>query len=133
MANKKMTMTAHYEAIKAMLNGEAVENYSVEQAVEFIDGRIAQVAKKNATGGERKLTKTQLENEGTKGVILEVLSNVTEPVTIADMQKLSTALGALSNQKITALVSQLAKANAIERTEVKGKAHFALPSADSAE
>ena len=133
MANKKMTMTAYYEAIKAMLNGEAVENYSVEQAVEFIDGRIAQVAKKNATGGERKLTKTQLENEGTKGVILEVLSNVTEPVTIADMQKLSTALGALSNQKITALVSQLAKANAIERTEVKGKAYFALPSADSAE
>ena len=130
MANKKMTMTAHYEAIKAMLNGEAVENYSVEQAVEFIDGRIAQVAKKNATGGERKLTKTQLENEGTKGVILEVLSNVTEPVTIADMQKLSTALGALSNQKITALVSQLAKANAIERTEVKGKAYFALPSAE---
>ena len=130
MANKKMTMTAQYEAIKALLNGETVENYSVEKAVEFIDGRIAQVAKKNAPGGERKLTKTQLENEGTKGVILEVLSNVTEPVTIADMQKLSTALGALSNQKITALVSQLVKADAIVRTEEKGKAYFALPSAE---
>jgi hypothetical protein len=127
MANKKMTMTAQYEAIKALLNGETVENYSVEQAVEFIDGRIAQVAKKNAPGGERKLTKTQLENEGTKGVILEVLSNTTDPVTIADMQKLSTVLGALSNQKITALVSQLVKANAIVRTEEKGKAYFALP------
>lgn len=127
MASKKMTMTAQYEAIKALLNGETVENYSVEQAVEFIDGRIAQVAKKNAPGGERKLTKTQLENEGTKGVILEVLSNTTNPVTIADMQKLSTALGALSNQKITALVSQLVKANAIVRTEEKGKAYFALP------
>lgn len=126
MANKKMTMTAHYEAIKALLNGETVENYTVENAVEFIDGRIAQVAKKNATGGERKPTKTQLENEGTKAVIIDVLSNATEPMSILTMQKASTELGELSNQKITSLLSQLIKSQAVVRTEIKGKAHFTL-------
>ena len=126
MANKKMTMTAQYEAIKALLNGETVENYTVENAVEFIDGRIAQVAKKNATGGERKPTKTQLENEGTKTVIVDVLSNATEPMSILTMQKASTELGELSNQKSSSLLSQLIKSQVVVRTEIKGKAHFTL-------
>ena len=123
---KKMNMIAKYEAIKAMLNGEQVENFSIKEAVEFIEGRIEQVNKKNAGGGERKPTKTQLENEGVKETIVSALSAIGVPATIGEVQKSSAELGELSNQKISALLTQLVKAGAVVRTEVKGKAHFAV-------
>ena len=123
---KKMNMVDKFTAVKAMLNGEQVENFSVADAIEFINGRIEQVNKKNASGnGERKPTKTQLENEGVKGDILNALSAVGKPATITDLQKSCVELADLSNQKISALLTQLVKANAVIRTEVKGKAHFA--------
>ena len=126
MANK-LKVVDKFSAIKAMLNGEKVENFSIAQAVEFINERIAITEKKNANGnGERKPTKTQLENEGVKNDILNALSAVGQPTTIADLQKSSAELGNLSNQKISALLTQLVKAGSVVRTEVKGKAHFAL-------
>lgn len=124
---KKMNMVAKYEAIKAMLNGEQVENFSINEAVEFIEGRIEQVNKKNANAnGERKPTKTQLENEGVKDTIISALSAIGVPATIGEVQKSSAELGELSNQKISALLTQLVKAGLVVRTEVKGKAHFAV-------
>lgn len=123
----KMKVVDKYEAIKAMLNGEKVENFSIEDAVAFMDERIAITEKKNASGGgERKPTKTQLENEGVKATILSVLSAEGQPMTIADIQKGSAELAEFSNQKLSALLTQLVKSNQVERTEVKGKAHFAL-------
>ena len=125
MAQKKMTMTEQYEAIKALLNGETVENYSTAKAIEFIDGRIAQVAKKNATPtGERKPTKTQLENEGIKEQILSVMAENGNPMTVGELMK---ELGIDSNQKVTSLLTQLRKTNAVVRTEEKGVAYYALP------
>ena len=124
---KKMNMVEKFGAIKAMLNGESVENFSIEQAIEFIDGRIEQVEKKNAAGGgERKPTKTQIANEGIKETIVAVLRESVEPMTIDSMQKASAELVEYKNQKISALLTQLIKANIVVRSEVKGKAHFAL-------
>ena len=123
MANK-MKVVDKFGAIKEMLNGNSVENFSIADALEFIDERIAITEKKNANGGERKPTKTQLENEGVKNTILAVLS--TEPMCIGDMQKASAEMAEFSNQKISALLSQLLKAGKVVRTEVKGKAFFAL-------
>lgn len=123
----KMKVVDKYVAIKAMLNGEKVENFSIEDALAFVDERIAITEKKNASGGgERKPTKTQLENEGVKATILSVLSAEGQPMTIADIQKGSAELAEFSNQKLSALLTQLVKSNQVERTEVKGKAHFAL-------
>lgn len=125
MAQKKMTMTEQYEAIKALLNGETVEDYSTAKAIEFIDGRIAQVAKKNATPtGERKPTKTQLENKGIKEQIVAVMADNGNPMTVGEIMK---ELGIESNQKVTSLLTQLVKASAVKRTEVKGKPYYALP------
>ena len=125
MAQKKMTMTEQYEAIKALLNGETVEDYSTAKAIEFIDGRIAQVAKKNATPtGERKPTKTQLENEGIKEQIVSAIAENGKPMTVGEVMK---ELGIDSNQKVTSLLTQLVKAYKVERTEVKGKPYFSLP------
>ena len=125
MAQKKMTMTEQYEATKALLNGETVENYSIADAIEFIDGRIAQVAKKNATPtGERKPTKIQLENKGIKEQIVAVMADNGNPMTVGEIMK---ELGIESNQKVTSLLTQLVKASAVKRTEVKGKPYYALP------
>lgn len=124
---KKMNMVDKFVGVKALLNGEKVEGFTLEDALEFIDGRIEQVNKKNTSGnGERKPTKTQLENEGIKQTLLGILSANGEPMTIADVQKASADLEEMSNQKISALLTQLVKANLVLRTEVKGKAHFAV-------
>lgn len=123
---KKFNMVDKYTAIKAMLNGEGVEGFGLEDAVKFIDERIVQVEKKNAGNGERKPTKTQLENEGIKTTIMAVLTSADKPITIGEMQKMSAEIAEYSNQKMSALLTQLGKAGVVTRTEVKGKAHFAI-------
>lgn len=125
---KKMNMVSKFAAVKAMLNGEAVEGFTLADALQFLDERIVQVEKKNASAanGERKLTKTQVENQGIKEQIVSAMGEVNKPVTIADLQKSNANLAALTNQKISALLTQLVKANVVLRTEVKGKAHFEL-------
>jgi hypothetical protein len=125
---KKMNMVAKYDAVKAMLNGNTVEGFSLADALTFIDERIVQVEKKNANtaNGERKPTKTQLENEGIKSKIADVLSTAETALSIGDIAKANAELADLSNQKLSALVTQMVKAGAVVRTEVKGKAYFAL-------
>ena len=133
MANK-MKVVDKFDAVKKMLNGEMVENFSLEDALEFLDERISITTKKNASdNGERKPTKTQLENEDIKEQILSVLATADSPMTIGDICK---AIGIESNQKVSALVSQMLTIRKgevnpegkIVRTEVKGRAYFALSS-----
>lgn len=116
---KKMNMVDKFSAIKAMLNGEQVKDFSLADALEFLDGRIEQVNKKNASGN----AKTQLENEGIKEQIAQFLRSADKPMTIGDIGK---AVGIDSNQKISALVIQMVKCGKAERSEVKGKAYFAI-------
>ena len=127
---KKMNMVEKFGAVKALLNGEQVEGFTLQDALTFIDGRIEVVNNKNAKGGERKPTKTQLENEGIKAQIIEVLSAADQPMLIGDIGK---EIGILSNQKVSALVTQLVRANAVVRSEVKGKAYFALAKTNNEE
>ena len=128
----KMKVVDKFEAIKAMLNGEKVEGFTLKDATEFLDERIAITEKKNASGGgERKPTKTQLENEGIKENILAFLATQSAPVTIGAIGK---AIGIESNQKVSALVTQMLTVRKgvavadgkVVRSEVKGKAYFAL-------
>ena len=124
---KKLKVVDKFVAVKALLNGEKAD-MSVADALAFLDERIAITEKKNASGtGERKPTKTQLENEGVKADILSFLATQTAPVSVKDIQK---GVGIESNQKATALITQLVKAGKIVRSEVKGKAHFALATED---
>ena len=128
---KKMNMVSKFAAVKAMLNGEKVEGFTLADAMTFIDERIVQVEKKNASGStvERKPTPKQIENEGVKAQIVEFLRSKSAPVPMADIMK---AVGIDSNQRVTALVSSMVTIRkgevnpdgCIERSEVKGKAHF---------
>lgn len=144
MAKKKMTMVEKFTAVKAMLNGEPVKDFTIEQAVMFMDERIAQTVKKNASGGgERKLTPKEQEkvnaDNALRATITEVLASAEKPMTLGDMAKAHPSL-AISNQKLTSLISPMLTERkgvpnpdgTIVRTEIKGKAHFALatPSAE---
>ncbi len=119
MANKK-TVVEMFEEIKALPG-------LTKEQVEFLEKRIEITKKKNASGsGENaKPTKTQLENEGIKDTIVSVLT--TTPTTITDLIKSSADLAGYTNQKVSALLTQLLKERRVVRTEVKGKAHYALP------
>ena len=119
MANKK-TVVEMFEEIKALPG-------LTQEQVEFLEKRIEITKKKNASGsGENaKPTKTQIENEGIKNTIVSVLT--TTPTTITDLIKSSADLASYTNQKVSALLTQLLKERREVRTEVKGKAHYALP------
>ena len=123
MANKKTVVELYKEIL-------ANPSLTAEQKA-FIEKRIEITQKKNANRGEAKPTKTQVENEGIKSVILSTLS--TEPMTIGALAKANAELTGYSNQKISALLTQLLKVNAVVRTEVKGKAYYALPTEVEAE
>lgn len=120
MANKK-TVVQMYEELMAIPT-------LTEEQKNFLAKRIEITQKKNASGsGENaKPTKTQLENEGIKDTIVSVLT--TTPTTITDLIKSSADLAGYTNQKVSALLTQLLKERRVVRTEVKGKAHYALPS-----
>jgi hypothetical protein len=128
----KLKVVDKFGAIKAMLNGEKVENFSLADAVAFIDERIAITEKKNASGnGERKPTATQIANEGIKEQILEALANAEKPMTNGEITK---AIGSDQPNKVCQLVAQMLTERKgvknpegkVVRTEVKGKAYFAL-------
>lgn len=130
---KKMNMVSKFAAVKAMLNGEKVEGFTLADALTFIDERIVQTEKKNASGAnaERKPTKEQIANEGIKEQIVDFLATCENGVTVTEIRK---ALGIDSPQKVSALVAQMLTVRkgvpnpngCIERTEVKGKALFKL-------
>lgn len=130
---KKMKIVDKYVAIKALLNGEKVEGFTLADALAFLDERISITEKKNASGSnvDRKPTKEQIANEGIKQEILNFLATQTAPVPMGEIMK---AVGIESNQKVTALVSSMltirkGEVNSdgkVVRSEVKGKAHFAL-------
>ena len=80
----------------------------------------SQFEKKNSA--EKKPTATQIENEGIKKVILEVLGD--SSLTITEMQKINGELAEYSNQKISALLKQMVESGSIVREEIKRKAHF---------
>ena len=99
-----------------------VENYAVPDEVrEKLEGMIAQLEKKNA--GSRKPTKTQIENEGYKALMLEVMSD--QPMTVTDVMKAVPEFAEFSNQKVAALMKGLFNEGKVTKTTEKGRSYFA--------
>lgn len=107
----------------------ALEDYKRigdEEMVAFFEKRLEQANKKSTS--ERKLTPHQVENEHIKEGILD---NMEQGVayTIADMLVTFDCFPeGMTPNRLSALLSQLGArgTNQIVRTEVKGKAYFAL-------
>ena len=120
MANeKKMTKREKFEILANLAEVKANP-----MLVEFIEHELELLAKKNASG-EGKLTASQKINEGIKTEILEEMSaNPNRLYSISEMIKCFECCKDLSLPKVTALVTQLVKAECVERVEEKRKAYF---------
>ena len=120
MTNTKVTVRSQFEAVKAVL----LETGHADLA-DFIDGRIAQTIKKNST--ERKPTAKQIENDGYKSDILAWM-DVDTVYTAGDILKgvPSIVASGMSINRVSALMTQLCEAGAINKTVDKRKNFYSL-------
>jgi hypothetical protein len=84
---------------------------------------------------ERKATsktpsKNQVANEAIKNVILSVLSESATPMSIRDIQSANAELSDFSNQKMTALLTQLVDTDKVVRVVDKKKIYFTIKGLD---
>lgn len=118
MANKKTQKDFFNEII------EVLNEVGRDDLVAFCNDRIDKLSRKSSS---KKPTKVQVENENIKATILEVLGEVA-PAT-ATMIATDPRVN-VSNQKVTALLTQLIKADEVVKTVDKGKSYFSLPTED---
>lgn len=116
---KKLTKREKFEMIAKI---DAVASNPI--LAEFVEHELDLLAKKNASG-VGKQTATQKANEELKSAILDEMAK--EPnrlFSISEMIKVFPCCNDLSLPKVTAVVTQLSKANVVERVEEKRKAYF---------
>ena len=112
----KVTKRMRFEQIKSLISDN-------EELVAFIDHEIELLDKKNSRTG--KPTKTQVENETIKNTIFNTLQIAGKPMTVT--QLLATEeLNGLSNQKVSALLTQLRESNKVVRTVEKKVAYYSI-------
>ena len=111
-----MEKTTNVKALAYVL-----DNYDLPTEIHAkLEKMKVQFEKKNSA--EKKPTATQIENEGIKNLILEVIGD--SSLTITEMQKINSELAERSNQKISALLKQMVENGSIVREEIKRKAYF---------
>lgn len=114
------------KTIKVMFT-QILENHRdvlTDEEVKFLEDRIEKAERKGANG-ERKPTATQVANEGLKTEILNSMEVGTK-YTVTDMIKQFECCADLTNQKVSALVTQLKDAGKIKKTVEGRKAYFEL-------
>ena len=116
---KKMTKREYFTILRAAYPADAA---NAEDVLAFIDHEIELLAKKNTS--EKKPTKTQIENEGNKQIVLNTLAAFTDGKTISEIQAANEVLAEMSNQKVSALVRQMVQDGSLVRIEDKRKAYF---------
>ena len=124
MATKKITKKDMFNEIIKMMNGEQM-SVSTQAVIDFANHEIELLNKKSSSSSG-KPTKTQIENEGYKEVILEALATADKPMTISEIMEYADGLAGLKNQRVSALMTQLKNAGKVIRTEEKKKAYFSL-------
>ena len=124
MTTKKITKKDMFNEIIKMMNGEQM-SVSAQAVIDFANHEIELLNKKSSSSSG-KPTKTQIENEGYKEVILEALATADKPMTISEIMEYADGLAGLKNQRVSALMTQLKNAGKVIRTEEKKKAYFSL-------
>ena len=124
MTEKRFTLRDYYNALLDI--AEVAENPTLR---EMTEGRLAQLDKKNGSSADRKPTAKQTENEKFKAEIMEHLPVATDDfhgLTVGEINKTVPCCveNGFTSSKTTALVTQLYKADLINRVEVKGRAYF---------
>lgn len=138
------TKREFFTAIKALVTNEDVQQvchkkvvFGASEAIfmttiaDFCDHEIELLDKKHSSGS-RKPTKTQVENEGHKAKIIEVLTALDHPATIKEIQAEAPELSEFSTSKMSALLTALIKTGVVERTLIKRVAHFSMAATEEA-
>lgn len=118
---RKVTKRERFEMIKEIVLNACIENEA--EMIEFIDNEINLLNKKRASGAK---TATQKENEVLVERLYEVLAEIGRPVTVSELQKENDEFGAMSNQKVSALMKKLTDAKRIDKTVDKKKSYFSI-------
>ena len=123
MANTKVTKKDMFTAILALIAETTPEN--AEVLTKFVENEITLLDKRAAN---KTATKTQKENEGIKTLILDTLTEIDKPVTISEMQAFSADLAVYTNQKLSALLTQMKAEGTVVKTVEKKKSYFSVNS-----
>ena len=118
---KKVTKKERFEMIKEIVLNAGLENEA--EMVEFLDNEINLLNKKRASGAK---TATQKENEVLVEKLYAVLAEIGRPVTVSELQKENEDFGAMSNQKVSALMKKLKDAGRVNKVDDKKKAYFSI-------
>lgn len=118
---RKVTKKERFEMIKEIVLNACVENEA--EMIEFIDNEINLLNKKRASGAK---TATQKENEVLVEKLYEALAEIGRPVTVSELQKENEEFGAMSNQKVSALMKKLKDAGRVNKVDDKKKAYFSI-------
>lgn len=117
-----MTKMTYVTALNTALTFLTDNGYDNAEVIEKLTAlRDAQVKRNSA---DRKPTKAQVANEGLKAKVLAVLTS--DPCTVSDLMTRDAELGALSNQKVSALVNALVRDGAVLKVPDGRKSTFCL-------
>ena len=123
MANK----ITKREIIKAMLEEQVVQ--ANETYMGFLTHELELLDNKSAN---RKPTKNQADNVAFKRIILATMAEMDRAATVSEIQAEDSALGSLSNQRVSALIRQLVEEGKVIKSIDKKRTLFALvPGADN--
>ena len=95
-----------------------------EEMVAFINREIELLNKKSFAS--RKPTKTQVENDGFKAAIVAYLACADAPKSIKELQAEIAEISELSNQRVTHLLTDLVKAETLDKTYVKKTPYYSI-------
>ena len=118
---KKITKKDYFAGVRTIVEASTATNK--DELVAFIDKEVELLNKRNAsrTG---KPTKKQTENEKLIETIYTTLLDLKVASTISDIQKVDLELGALSGQKISALLKKLVDTGRVVKSYDKKKAYY---------
>lgn len=120
MENKKMTKKDYFNELLKI--GAVASN---ESLVDFINHELELLNRKSS---KSTLSKTQVENNSIKDIIMNVLQESAKPMTITDIQASNEDLKEYSNQKISALLKQLVDSQVVDKKIDKKKSYFTIKS-----
>ena len=119
---KKMTyVEALTIAIDTMNSLESPNKEAIDKLIALKES----TEKRNNSKSKAEVAK-QSANDELKNVIIEVLTNCTEPITITEMLALDERFNNLKVQKISPLMRKLLEEGKIKREEMKRKAYFSI-------
>ena len=114
MENKKLTKKEKFAMIKEYI----ADN---EMLMEFVDNEINLLTKKASSSAKNK---NQVENDKIKERIIELFNSTDMQYTITEFQNAFEDMKEYSNQKLSALFTQLVNENKLERIPDKKKTYF---------